>query len=142
MPQIRAVPVDGVRSQLTSDGQTCLLHFQRLSPDSSGSRELNLAAPVPLLPYIAAAALEAIPRPPPGAGATHPFVMEARGLQLGLAADGPIVLTVELEMGARISFSIDLKQAESLQQTLSIALGRRRAQALRAEAAARSPRRP
>jgi hypothetical protein len=43
-------------------------------------------------------------------------------------------------MGARISFAINQEQAEGLQQTLSIALGRRRAQALRAAAAASSPR--
>jgi hypothetical protein len=138
VPQIRAVPVNGVRSQPASDGQTCLFHFRRLSPDPSGSHELNLAAPVPLLPYIAAAALQAIPQPEPGAGATQPFVMEARAVQLGLSPAGAIVLTVEMELGARISFSIDLQQAETLQQTVSIALGRRRAQALRAEAAARS----
>jgi hypothetical protein len=135
MAQIQAVLVDGVRSQLTSDGKTGLLCFQRARPDPNGSRALNIAAPTPLLPYVAAAALDAIPRPEPGPGAeasAHPFVMEARSVKLGLASNGAIVLTLEMDMGARISFAIDQGQAESLQQTVSIALGRRRAQALRA----------
>jgi hypothetical protein len=141
MPEVHAVPVDGVRSQVTSDGKMGLLHFHRLRPDSRGVQELNLAAPVPLLPYVAAAALQAIPQPDREMDGAGTVVIAARAVRPGLAPDGAIVLTIEMEMGACITFSIDPVQAESLQQTLSIAIGRRRAQALRASAAARGPRR-
>jgi hypothetical protein len=142
MAEVRAVPVDGVRSQITADGRTGLLHFHRLRPDAHGVHELNLAAPVPILPYIAAAALGAMPQPEPGEGGRPTILIGARSVRPGLSPDGVIVLTIEMEMGASISFAIDGAQAESLQQTLSIALARRKAQALRLSAAARLPRKP
>ena len=142
MPQIHAVLVDGVRSQPTSDGQTGILYFQRQRPDRDGSKELNVAVPAPLLPFVAASALEALPQPE-GANGPQPFVMPAKAVQLGLGPEGVIVLTIEMDMGARLSFAIDLDQAENLQHTISVALGRRMAQAFRAAAAAaRPPRKP
>jgi hypothetical protein len=137
MAEVRAVPVDGVRSQVTADGKTGLLHFHRVRPDAHGVQELNIAAPLPLLPYVASAALSAVPQAAESGGQT--VLLAARSVRPGLSPDGAVVLTIEMEMGASISFAIDGAQAESLQQTLSIALGRRKAQALRASAAA-SPR--
>ncbi len=143
MPEVHAVLAVGVRSQPTSDGQIGLLHFQRSRPGRDGSRELNVAVPAGLLPYVAAAALEAAPQPAPGKDGPQPMVMPARSAQLGLGPEGAIVLTIELDMGARISFALDLDQAEGLHQTMSIALGRRMAQGFRAAAAAaRSSRKP
>lgn len=138
MPQVHALLVDGVRSQPTSDGHAGILHFQRARPDSHGSREMNIAVPLPLLPYVAAAALEVLPKSDQAASGSAPYALAVRSVQAGLAADGAMVLTVELDMGARLSFSIGEGQAASLQQTVSIAVGRQKAQAMRAVAAARS----
>jgi hypothetical protein len=91
---------------------------------------------------VAAAALQAIPQPDRGVDGAHTVAMAARAVRPGLAPDGAIVLSIEMEMGACITFSIDPAQAETLQQTLSIAIGRRRAQTLRASAASRGPRKP
>jgi hypothetical protein len=143
MPEVHAVLAVGVRSQPTSDGQMGLLRFQRSRPDRDGSRELNVAVPAALLPYVAAAALEAVPQSAPGTDGPQPMTAPARSAQLGLGPEGAIVLTVEMDMGARVSFAIDLDQAERLHQTMSIALGRRMAQGFRAAAAAaRSPPKP
>jgi len=95
-----------------------------------------------MLPYVAAAALQAVPQSDRELDGAGTLVMAARAVRPGLAPDGSIVLTIEMEMGACITFSIDPAGAETLQQTLSIAIGRRRAQALRASAATRPPRRP
>jgi hypothetical protein len=142
MPEVHAVLVEGVRGHPTRDGHVGILHFQRRRPDAEGSRELNVAVPAPLLPYVAAAALEIITQPESAGRGAHPAVIAARSVQVGLAPDGAMVLTLEMEMGARLGFSVDGAQAANLQHAVSIAVGRQKAQALRATAAARPPRKP
>jgi hypothetical protein len=137
LPEVQAVAVEGVRSQITADGKVGLLYFQRMKPDAQGSRELNIAAPTPLLPYIAVSAMEAIAQTAESGPGAPSFVMQARSTNVVLSPEGLLVLTIELDMGARINFAIDARQAETLQRAVSVATGRQKAQALRKQAAPR-----
>jgi hypothetical protein len=137
LAEVHAVAVEGVRSQLTADGKMGLLYFQRMKPDAKGARDLNVAVPVALLPYVAVSAMEAIAQSGDAGPGAPAFIMQAKTSNVVLSREGLMVLTLELEMGAKINFSNDPHPAETLQRAMSVAVGRQKAQALRAQATAR-----
>ena len=103
--------LSGARS---SDGQYGLIRFGRDKPMPDGQKDVWVAVPNKLLPYLATSAIKALPQPGLGGTTDVPNVLSAEGAEFGVGPGGEIVLTVGLEKGATISFQLDKAQARSL----------------------------
>jgi len=123
MPGIRAHLTKGVGGgHLSDDGRYGLLKFDRERPDSTGSEELWIGVPPLLLPYLAAVALSTHPQP--NENGDVPAALSSQAMELGVGSKGEVVLTHELEKGAKLSFLLDRGQADLLLEGLKIVLGK------------------
>ena len=116
---MKAIPVqahliESLSSARSSDGQHGLIRFGRKEPMPDGQKDVWVAVPNKLLPYLATSAIKALPQPGLGGTADVPHVMSAQGAEFGVGPGGEIVLTVAVEHGATLSFQLDMDQALSL----------------------------
>jgi len=97
-----------------SDGEHGLICFGRAEPLPDGQKDVWVAVPRKLLPYLASSAIRALPQPGLGGTTDVPHVLDAEGAEFGVGPGGEIVLTIGLERGATISFQLDKSLAKSL----------------------------
>jgi hypothetical protein len=98
----------------SSDGEHGLIRFGRKEPLPDGQKDVWVAVPRKLLPYLATSAIKALPQPGLGGTTDVPHALTTEGAEFGVGPGGEIVLTVGLEKGATISFQLDQKLAQSL----------------------------
>lgn len=122
MTGVRAHLIKGVRhARVSDDGKYGLIGCERLKPDSNGSDEVWLGVPVPQLPMLAVAAVKAIPQPDRTKG-HYPTVFDAEAVEFGVGGLGELLLTVELQKGADLSFKLTEHQARTLADGIYAAL--------------------
>ena len=116
---MKAIPVQAhliasLSAARASDGEHGLIRFGRAEPAPDGQKDVWVALPNKLLPYLATTAIGALPQPGPGGTADVPHAVNAEGAEFGVGPGGEIVLTVGLEKGATISFQLGKSLAKSL----------------------------
>jgi hypothetical protein len=116
---MKAVPVQAhlissLSAARASDGEHGLIRFGREEPMDDGQKDVWVAVPKKLLPYLATSAIAALPQPGEGGTTDVPHVLKAHGAEFGVGRDGEIVLTVGIDKGATLSLQIDREQAKSL----------------------------
>jgi len=124
---MKAMPVQAhliasLSAARSSDGEYGLICFGREKPMPDGQKEVWVAVPRKLLPYLATSAIKALPQPGLGGTTNVPHVLSAEGAEFGVGPNREIILTVGLEKGATISFQLDKAQAKSLLDDLQDAV--------------------
>lgn len=123
---MKAVPVQAhqiasIGGARSSDGQFGLIRFVREKPMQDGTKDVWVALPNNLLPYLASVAVMQLPQPQ---GGTIPHIMQAKGLAVGVGPNGEILLSLKIDQGASLSYQLDREQAEGLLTGLRNALGK------------------
>ena len=116
---MKAIPVQAhlisaISGDRSSDGEHGLIRFGRVEPTPDGQKDVWVALPNKLLPYLATTAIKTLPQPGLGGTTDVPFVLKAEGAEFGVGPEGQIVLTVGIEQSATLSFEISQDQARSL----------------------------
>jgi len=118
---IKAHQIASIGGARSSDGQFGLIRFVREKPMDDGSKDVWVALPNALLPYLASVAVMQLPQPQ---GGTIPHIMQAKGLAVGVGPNGEILLSMKIDQGASLSYQLDRSQAEGLVTGLRNALGK------------------
>jgi hypothetical protein len=119
---IQAHKIASLSSARSSDRQFGLIRFGREVPLPDGQKDVWVAVPNKLLPYLATSAIKALPQPGLGGTADVPHVLPSLGAEVGVGGNGEIVLTVAIEQGATLSYRLDAKQAGDLLVDLAEAI--------------------
>lgn len=123
--QIKAHMIAAIGGTAGSDGKVGLVKFVREKPMTNGESDIWMAVPHHLLPYLATVAVKLTPQPADhGATKDLPFVLDAKYVEFGQGPQNQLVLTVELEKGASLSFELDAGQAHGLASGIQTALGK------------------
>ncbi len=122
---MKAVPVQAhqiasIGGARSTDGKFGLIRFVREKPMQDGTKDVWVALPNAMLPYLATVAVTQLPQPQ---GGTIPHIMPAKGLAMAVGSKGEILLSLKIEQGASLSYQLDRGQAESLLAELRNALG-------------------
>ena len=118
---VKAHQIASIGGARSSDGQFGLIRFVREKPMDDGSKDVWVALPNALLPYLASVAVMQLPQPH---GGRVPHIMRAKGLALAVGPNGEILLSLKIERGASLSFQLDRDQAEGLLTGLRNTLGK------------------
>ena len=118
---VKAHQIASIGGARSSDGKFGLIRFVREKPMDDGSKDVWVALPNALLPYLATVAVMQLPQPQ---GGTIPHIMQAKGLAVGVGPNGEILLSLKIEQGASLSYQLDREQAEGLLTGLRNALGK------------------
>ena len=118
---VQAHQIASIGGARSTDGQFGLIRFVREKPMQDGTKDVWVALPNPLLPYLASVAVAQLPQPQ---GGTIPHIMRAKGLAVGAGQAGEILLSLTIEQGASLSYQLDREQAEGLLKGLRDALGK------------------
>jgi hypothetical protein len=120
---IKAHEIEGLGAQLSDDGLFALIQFKRKRPMTNGEDSLWMAVPRNHMPYLATLCFRMLPQAKDGMNKDIPAAFDAQVVEFGATASGQMVLTMELERGAAISYEIDRGQAEALLSALQSCLG-------------------
>jgi hypothetical protein len=119
---VKAHQINALSSARSSDGEFGLIRFVREKPLDDGTKDLWVAVPNNLLPYLATAAVQVMPRP---AGDAFPNLLRVKSLGLGASPDGEVAVSLTIAKNATLSYQLDPAQAQKLLTALEKALGRR-----------------
>lgn len=114
-----AIPVKAVTGVRSQDGRHGVLLLITDEPGPNGRERLNLSVKTDLLPALAAVCLGLIDPRRNGQGGRRSRALTAtRQIEIGIANNGQVALTFQLEVSASISFGLDSGQARSLAEAL------------------------
>jgi hypothetical protein len=120
---IKAHEIESVGATRSDDGLFGLMQFKRKTPMTNGEDSLWMAVPVNLMPYLATLCFRMLPQPTDGMKKDIPSVFNAQAFEFGINESGQMVLSIELERGAAISYELDRGQASALLVALQNCLG-------------------
>ena len=118
---VKAHQIASIGGARSTDGRFGLIRFVREKPMDDGSKDVWVALPNAMLPYLATVAVMQLPQPQ---GGTIPHIMQAKGLAVGVGPNGEILLSMKIEQGASLSYQLGREQAEGLLTGLRNALGK------------------
>ena len=116
---IHAIPVKGVTGIRSDDGKLGVLSMVRDRAAPGSSERLNVCMNAELLPTVAAVCLSLMdPRQQGQGGRRSRTLVRTKRVEIGLANNGQVALTFQLQTGGSISFGLDCSQARQLAEAL------------------------
>ena len=108
---VKATKIAAIKATRSSDGKFGLIRFSRDDPPDDAHKDIWLAVPADLLPFLATVAVNVLPQPE---GATVPNLLAVKGMGLGGNAEGEVVLSLTIARNATLSYRLDPDQADQL----------------------------
>jgi hypothetical protein len=121
---VKAHQIASLGGARSADGNFGLIHFVREKPMTDGTKDLWVAVPKKLLPYLASVAVKQLPQPPAtGASRNVPHALKAKQIAVGVSSKGSVILSVMIDQNAAMSYELNAAQAREVLNILQAALG-------------------